>query len=109
MNTKSYEIILASGSPRRRAFFEDMGIPFTRKVIPVEEVFPKSLSGKAIVEHLVKLKAAPFKSIIKEKQLGNLLVVVRLLWISSKDTHNQCRSLITREFIFAWSFALSHI
>jgi septum formation protein len=83
MNIKSYEIILASGSPRRRAFFEDMGIPFTQKVILVEEVFPKSLSGKAIVEHLVKLKAAPFKSIIKKKQL--VITADTIVW-----HQNQC-------------------
>lgn len=69
MDIKNYEIILASGSPRRKAFFEEMGIPFKQKVINIEEVFPESLSDSAIVEYLIKLKAEPFKSKIQEKQI----------------------------------------
>jgi septum formation protein len=69
MDTKGYQIILASGSPRRKAFFEQMGIPFTQKVIPVEEVFPNALSGVSIVEYLVKLKAQAFESSIEDNQL----------------------------------------
>ena len=51
----NYEIILASGSPRRKAFFEQMGYPFIQKVISIEESFPESLSAEAITEYLVKL------------------------------------------------------
>ncbi|NDG46503.1 MAG: hypothetical protein EBY37_05180 [Flavobacteriia bacterium] len=78
MNTGAFEIILASGSPRRKAFFEEMGIPFSQQVLPVEEVFPESLSGQAIVEHLVKLKAEPFKSQLKEKQL--IITADTIVW-----------------------------
>ncbi|MGA0274367.1 MAG: Maf family protein, partial [Flavobacteriaceae bacterium] len=83
MNTGAFEIILASGSPRRKAFFEEMGIPFSQQVLPVEEVFPESLSGQAIVEHLVKLKAEPFKSQLKEKQL--IITADTIVW-----HQNQC-------------------
>lgn len=83
MDTKAYEIILASGSPRRKAFFETMGIPFKHLVIPVEEVFPESLSGQAIVEYLVKLKAEPFKPQLKENQI--VITADTIVW-----HQNQC-------------------
>ena len=40
MDTGGYKIILASGSPRRLKFFEEMEIPFSKKVIPIDENFP---------------------------------------------------------------------
>ena len=83
MDTKGYQIILASGSPRRKAFFEQMGIPFTQKVIPVEEVFPNALSGVSIVEYLVKLKAQAFESSIEDNQL--IITADTIVW-----HQNQC-------------------
>ena len=83
MDTKGYQIILASGSPRRKAFFEQMGIPFTQKVIPVEEVFPNTLSGVSIVEYLVKLKAQAFESSIEDNQL--VITADTIVW-----HQNQC-------------------
>ena len=83
MDTKGYQIILASGSPRRKAFFEQMGIPFTQKVIPVEEVFPNALSGVSIVEYLVKLKAQAFESSIENNQL--IITADTIVW-----HQNQC-------------------
>ena len=83
MDTKGYQVILASGSPRRKAFFEQMGIPFTQKVIPVEEVFPNALSGVSIVEYLVKLKAQAFESGIEDNQL--VITADTIVW-----HQNQC-------------------
>jgi len=83
MDTKGYQVILASGSPRRKAFFEQMGIPFTQKVIPVEEVFPNTLSGVSIVEYLVKLKAQAFESSIEDNQL--IITADTIVW-----HQNQC-------------------
>ena len=83
MDTKGYQIILASGSPRRKAFFEQMGIPFTQKVIPVEEVSPNALSGVSIVEYLVKLKAQAFESSIEDNQL--IITADTIVW-----HQNQC-------------------
>tara|TARA_B110000090_G_scaffold151750_1_gene166510 strand:+ start:98 stop:709 length:612 start_codon:yes stop_codon:yes gene_type:complete len=66
---KSYEIILASNSPRRKQFFEEAGIPFTLKTFEVDEVFDPKLKGTEISDYLVKLKAKPFISIIKTNQI----------------------------------------
>ena len=55
-----YQIILASGSPRRRDFLESLSIPFTIKTHPVDETFPPELKGKKIAEFIVRQKSAPF-------------------------------------------------
>ena len=69
MNTNGYKIILGSGSPRRQAFFEEMGFPFQKKVLPVEETFPSGLSGIEIAHHIVKQKATAFEKKIQANQL----------------------------------------
>ena len=51
-----YEIILASGSPRRKAFFNEMGLDFKNKVIPVNEDFPTGLNGVEIASHITRKK-----------------------------------------------------
>ena len=64
-----YEIILASGSPRRKYFLESLDIPFTIKTHPVDETFPPSLKGKQITEFIVQQKNAPFVDIIQPDQI----------------------------------------
>ena len=50
-----YEIILASGSPRRKAFFNEMGLDFKNKMIPVNEDFlPDLMVLKLLVISLEK-------------------------------------------------------
>ena len=56
----NYDIILASNSPRRQQFLKDIGLDFSVKTHPVEEIFPEELKAAAISDYLVKLKAAPF-------------------------------------------------
>ena len=56
----NYDIILASNSPRRQQFLKDIGLDFSIKTHPVEEIFPEELKATAISDYLVKLKAAPF-------------------------------------------------
>ena len=43
-----YNVILASGSPRRQNFFDQLDIPFTIDVREVDEVYPKHLKGAEI-------------------------------------------------------------
>ena len=65
---KDHEIILASGSPRRQKFFEDLLIPVTIDVRSVDEIYPEELEGKEITDFLSKLKAEAFKD-LHEKQI----------------------------------------
>lgn len=57
---KNHEIILASASPRRQAFLQDMQIPFRVEVIPTDESFPNHLKGKEITEYIAHQKAKVF-------------------------------------------------
>jgi len=57
---KTYDIILASGSPRRRELLSEAGIPFRVEVRPVSEAYAESLDPVAIVYHLCQQKSLPF-------------------------------------------------
>lgn len=64
-----YEIILASGSPRRQKFFEDLEIPVTIDVRPVNEVFSNKLKREEITDYLSALKAEAFQEDLKQNQI----------------------------------------
>ncbi|TKD66240.1 Maf family nucleotide pyrophosphatase [Flavobacterium sp. ASW18X] len=66
---EGYQIILASGSPRRKAFLEELGIPYTVHVKPVDEVYPPELKGAEISDYLAVLKASAFKNQIETNQI----------------------------------------
>lgn len=61
---KNFNIILASGSPRRQNFFRELDIDFTIDVREVEEVYPaQRLKASEITDYLAKLKASAFNSL----------------------------------------------
>ncbi len=60
---KDFNIILASGSPRRQQFFKDLGLDFTIEVKEVEEIYPEHLKAGEISDYLAKLKAGIFTSL----------------------------------------------
>ena len=66
---KNNTVILASGSPRRKKFLEELGIPFRISVKSVEEVYPDQLEGAAIADYLAKLKATPFTNLAQNEIL----------------------------------------
>ena len=66
---REYQIILASGSPRRHQFFKDMELPFEIRLKPVEEIYPPHLKGGEISDYLAKLKAEAFRNDLNEKQI----------------------------------------
>ena len=57
---KSYELILASGSPRRQHLLEEMGLQFKVLTKPINEVYPDDLTPNEIATYLSRLKAAAF-------------------------------------------------
>ena len=77
-----YEIILASGSPRRKAFFKEMGLEFKHKVISVNEDFPTGLDGIEIASHITRKKTFPFLDIVKEKQI--IITADTIVWHENK-------------------------
>jgi septum formation protein len=65
---KEYNIILASGSPRRQNFFKELDINYTIDVRPVDEVYPNRLKAEEITNYLAQLKASAFIN-LKEKDI----------------------------------------
>ncbi|MDN3723682.1 Maf-like protein [Aequorivita sp. SDUM287046] len=57
---KKYNIILASGSPRRQAFFKELDIDFCIQVKEVDEHYPPHLKHSEITDYLSQLKASIF-------------------------------------------------
>ncbi len=58
-----YNIILASGSPRRQQFLKDLEIPFQVNLKPVDEHFPENLQKAEIPEYLSRLKADAYTNL----------------------------------------------
>ncbi len=57
---KNYKIILASGSPRRQAFFKELDLDFTIDVRKIDETFPSNLKRTEITDYISKLKSSAF-------------------------------------------------
>jgi len=66
-----YELILASGSPRRQQLMRAAGFTFEVKLKHTEEIWPEDLETNRIPEYLAGLKADAFKD---ELNPGELLI-----------------------------------
>lgn len=66
---KNYNIILASGSPRRQQFLKDLELDFQIQLKPVEEIYPEHLKAEEITDFLAELKAETFKDGLNEKDI----------------------------------------
>ena len=58
---KPYDLVLASGSPRRKQLLEEMGISFRVETKPVDEIIPPDKTPEEIAVYLSQLKAAAFE------------------------------------------------
>lgn len=79
----TYNIILASGSPRRQQFLKELQIPFTIKLKNTEESYPDYLKSVEIAEYLAKLKAEAFKKELTENDL--LITADTIVWLDGKS------------------------
>ncbi len=67
---EKYDVILASGSPRRKQLLEEMGIRFRRVSLDISEEYPVNLNPRQVAEYLSKRKAGAFEnSQLKENSL----------------------------------------
>ena len=79
---KNRHLILASGSPRRKSFLQDLGLKFEIRIKEVVESYPISLKGEEISEYLAKLKATPF---LKELKKDDILITAdTIVWLEGK-------------------------
>ncbi|WP_296317719.1 Maf-like protein [Winogradskyella sp. UBA3174] len=79
---KNFNIILASASPRRHAFFKTMDLDFEIRLQPVEEVYSKDLKSHEITDYLSKLKAKPFIENLKSNDI--LITSDTIVWLNGK-------------------------
>lgn len=77
----NYNIILASGSPRRQQFLRDLDIPFTIQLKEVDEIYPEHLQSNEITEYLADLKANAFSE-LKENDL--LITSDTIVWLDNR-------------------------
>lgn len=79
---KDHHIILASGSPRRQQFFEELEINFEIRLKPVKEIYPDHLQGEEITNYLAELKAAAFEG---DLNTGDVLITSdTIVWHEGK-------------------------
>jgi septum formation protein len=78
---KSYNLILASKSPRRQQFFKDLDLDFTIQLKEVEEIYPVQLAGTEITDFLADLKSKSFHN-LEENDL--LITSDTIVWLENK-------------------------
>ncbi|MDP5157579.1 MAG: Maf-like protein [Flaviramulus sp.] len=79
---KNHHIILASGSPRRQAFFKDLGLDFEVRLKPVIEEYPERLKHFEISDYLAQLKALPYKNDLRPIDI--LITSDTIVWNEGK-------------------------
>ena len=77
-----FNIILASGSPRRHQFFKDLDLDFEVRLKHIDEIYPDHLQKEEITDYLAKLKAAPFHSELKQNDI--LITSDTIVWHLNK-------------------------
>lgn len=78
---KQYNIILASGSPRRQQFLKDLNLDFTIKLKEIEEIYPPHLIGLEITDYLAELKSSVFTNLNKN---DILITSDTIVWMNNK-------------------------
>ncbi len=77
----NYNLILASGSPRRQHFFKQLDVPFSIEVKEVEEIYPEYLKTAEITDYLADLKSKAFTD-LQENDL--LITSDTIVWFEGK-------------------------
>lgn len=79
---KQYNLILASGSPRRQQFFNDLDLDFEIRLKDIDEIYPEDLKGVEITNYLAQLKANAFNNELKERDI--LITSDTIVWHEDK-------------------------
>ena len=79
---KNYNIILASGSPRRQQFFRDLDLDFEIRLKEVEEIYPPNLTEEDITDYLAVLKSDAFEGELSDKDI--LITSDTIVWHENK-------------------------
>jgi septum formation protein len=78
----SYEIILASRSPRRQQLLSDLGLHFDVQSMDVDEHYPEGMGMLEIPLYLAELKASAFLPQLKTGQL--VIAADTIVWLDGQ-------------------------
>jgi nucleoside triphosphate pyrophosphatase len=79
---KNYNVILASGSPRRQQFFKELDLNFEIRLKDVEEIYSDTLKAEEITNYLAELKANAFLGELSDKDI--LVTSDTIVWHENK-------------------------
>ena len=109
---KDYNVILASGSPRRQQFFKDLDIDFSIQLKEIEETYPDHLKGAEITNYLSDLKSKAFLN-LNDNDL--LITSDTIVWLEdkalgkpkdAKHAYNMLRAMSGRKHEVITSFSI---
>lgn len=78
---KGHKLILASGSPRRQAFFKELDLDFEIRVKEIDESYPSELRNSEITDYIAKAKASAFSD-LKENEI--LITSDTIVWLNEQ-------------------------
>jgi len=96
---KGKNLILASASPRRKFFLEELGLDFEVRLKPIEEDFPSELQGHQISDFLALSKAEPF---LKELSPNDILITAdTIVWchdeaLNKPEDEDHAKEMLTK-------------
>lgn len=78
----NYEIILASQSPRRIKFFNELDIKFRSIKLDIDESYPNNLSAEQITDFIANKKASYYSELLNK----NTIVITSdtIVWLNGK-------------------------
>ncbi len=96
-NLKNYNIVLMSGSPRRRELLARLGLPFTVGRSDIDESYPAGLRHEEIPVYLSRLKAEHCRPAMGERHL--VIAADTIVWCGNKvlgkpSTDDEARSML---------------
>lgn len=93
-----FELILASGSPRRKVFLEDLNIPFRVDVRPVEESYPDHLQKEEIPLYLSEVKASVFTDLLPNQVIltGDTIVWHKDVALGKPNTPQEAFEMLSQ-------------
>ena len=69
-NIKEYNLVLASGSPRRKELLSRLGIDFKVRVLfGIDESYPKDMPTASIAEYISRKKAEGYRTSMEDSEL----------------------------------------
>ena len=92
-----HQLVLASASPRRKQFFEDMGLNVDIRLQAVEEVYPEHLKASEIPIFLAQLKATAFNGKLGSDEI--LITSDTVVWhngrsLAKAEDHSAAKAMI---------------